>query len=274
MVLEVKGLKKFIKMEEIIKNWKKEIEKYLDIKLPTKKDCPNVLSKAMRYTVFSGGKRLRPILVLCVSEIFDIDRKKVLPVACGIELIHNFSLVHDDLPAMDNDDFRRGLPTCHKKFGEGIAILVGDTLLAYGFQLIAESGNVNLVKDIAEAIGYKGMAGGQVLDLIYKDKKIDEKEKRKVDYMKTGKLFEICFKIPFYFKKIKNEKKKIIENIAENFGIAFQIRDDIEDKEGDIKKLKTKLRNIYKKLKKETLLLGEKGKILFYIFEKIYTDFL
>lgn len=261
-------------MENKIKNWKKEIEEYLDKKLPTKKDCPEVLCEAMRYTVFSGGKRLRPILVLCVSEIFNVSKKKVLPVACGIELIHNFSLVHDDLPSMDNDDFRRGKPTCHKKFGEGIAILVGDALLTYGFQLIAESRNILLIKDIAEAIGYKGMAGGQVLDLIYKGKEINEIEKRKIDYMKTGKLFEMCFRVPFYFKKIKIEKKERIIDIAKNFGIAFQIRDDIEDKEGDIKILKEKLKNIHQKLKKETLFFGKKGQVLLYIFDKIYANFL
>ncbi len=274
MVLGVKELKKFTKMEEIIKNWKKEIDEYLDKKLPTKKDCPSVLSEAMRYTVFSGGKRLRPILVLCVSKILGIDKKKVLPVACGIELIHNFSLVHDDLPSMDNDDFRRGVPTCHKKFGEGIAILVGDALLTYGFQLIAESGKISLVKDVAEAIGYKGMAGGQILDLIYKGKEIKDEEKRKIDYMKTGRLFEICFKVPFYFKKVEKEKKEKIENIAKNFGIAFQIRDDIEDKEGDEIILKEKLKKIYQKLKQETLFFGKKGKILLYIFDRIYFDFL
>ncbi|MCM8784870.1 MAG: polyprenyl synthetase family protein [Candidatus Omnitrophica bacterium] len=261
-------------MEDKIKIWKKEIEDYLDKKLPGKKGSPEILCEAIRYVVFSEGKRLRPILVLCVSDIFEIERKKILPVASGIELIHNFSLVHDDLPSMDNDDFRRGLPTCHKKFGEGIAILVGDTLLAYGFQLIAESGNSLLLKDIAKAIGYEGMAGGQTLDLIYKGQKIPEKEKRKIDYLKTGKLFEICFKVPFYFKNIEVEKKKLVEKIAKNFGIAFQIRDDIEDREGDIEKLRLKLKNIYNKLKKDTLQLREKGKLLLYIFDKIYSDFL
>lgn len=258
-------------MEEKIKFWKEKIEKYLDEILPSEKEEPKILNKAMRYSVFSGGKRLRPILVLCISEIFDIDINKVIPIACGIELIHNFSLVHDDLPSMDNDDFRRGMPTCHKKFGEGIAILVGDALLVYGFKLIAEGKNMELIKDIADAIGYKGMAGGQTFDLIYKGKKIKKKEKEKIDYMKTGKLFEVCFKIPFYFKKIEKEKKKIIEDIGKDFGIAFQIRDDIEDKEGDIKRLKLKLEKIKSRMKKNIMKLGEKSNTLIYIFEKIYS---
>jgi len=260
-------------MEEKIKLWIQKIEKYIDEKLPKENEEPKILNEAIRYSVFSGGKRLRPLLVLCVCEIFDIEFEKVLPIACGIELIHNFSLIHDDLPSMDNDDFRRGLPTCHKKFGEGIAILAGDTLLSYGFKFIAESGKIEIIKDIADAIGCYGMAGGQALDLIYKGKKIEEKEKRKIDYMKTGKLFEICFKIPFYFKKVKKEDKKNIERIAKDFGIAFQIRDDIEDKEGDIDYLRKKLKKIYFRMKKRILLLGKKGETLLWIMNKIYKKF-
>ncbi|MGC8976814.1 MAG: polyprenyl synthetase family protein [Candidatus Ratteibacteria bacterium] len=257
-------------IEEKIKFWKEKIEGYLDKVLPSEKEEPKILNQAIRYAVFSGGKRLRPILVLCISEIFDIEINKVLPIACGIELIHNFSLVHDDLPSMDNDDFRRGLPTCHKKFGEGIAILVGDALLTYGFKLIAEGENLKLIKDVADAIGVKGMAGGQVFDLLYKGEKIDKKIKERINYMKTGKLFEICFKVPFYFKKIKKEEKKIIDNIGKDFGLAFQIRDDIEDKEGDINQLKLELKKIKSKIQKNILKFGEKGKALFYIVEKIY----
>ncbi len=263
-----------MKMEEKIRLWKKKIEEYLDKKLPSEKEAPKVLNEAVRYSVFSGGKRLRPILVFCVSEIFDVDFEKVLPVACGIELIHNFSLIHDDLPSMDNDDFRRGLPTCHKKFGEGIAILAGDALLTYGFKFVGEGGSVSLIKDVADAIGSKGMAGGQALDLICKGKKVDKKTKMRIDYMKTGKLFEICFKVPFYFKKIKNEKRRKIEKIAKNFGIAFQIRDDIEDKEGDIEELKKKLKKVYFEMKKDILSFGNKGKTLLFILDKIYKDFL
>ncbi|MCM8804900.1 MAG: polyprenyl synthetase family protein [Candidatus Omnitrophica bacterium] len=258
-------------MEKKLKLWQEKIERYLNEVLPSGKEEPQILNEAIRYSIFSGGKRLRPILVLCVSEIFDIGINKVLPVACGIELIHNFSLVHDDLPSMDNDDFRRGIPTCHKKFGEGIAILVGDALLTYGFKLIAQSRNIELIKDVADAIGYKGMAGGQVFDLIYKGKKINRKEKGKINYMKTGKLFELCFKIPFYFKKVREEKRKIIEDIGRDFGIAFQIRDDIEDREGDIEELKLELERIKLRLEKNIAKFGKKGEMLFYIVEKIYS---
>ncbi|MCM8771912.1 MAG: polyprenyl synthetase family protein [Candidatus Omnitrophica bacterium] len=262
-----------MKIEEKLKNWKSLIEEYIDENLPSLKENPKILNEAIRYAVFSGGKRLRPIIVLTISEIFNLDLKKVLPIACGIELIHNFSLIHDDLPGMDNDDYRRGLPTCHKKFGEGIAILAGDTLLTYGFKFIAEAGNVSLIKDIADAIGGRGMAGGQTLDLIYKYEKITEKERRRINYLKTGKLFEICFKIPFYFKKINAQEKKKIEKIAKDFGIAFQIRDDIEDKEGDVEKLKKELKSLVLRMKKNISSFKEKGEVLLYIVEKIYGEF-
>lgn len=260
-------------MEEKIKRWKIQIEEYLDKNMPSEKTPPEILHRAMRYSVFSGGKRLRPIIVLCVSEIFNLEIKKVLPVACGIELIHNFSLIHDDLPAMDNDDYRRGMPTCHKKFGEGIAILAGDALLTLAFEFISKTGNIKLIKDIAKSIGSEGMAGGQALDLIYKGEKLEKKEKKNLDYLKTGKLFKICFEVPFYFKKIEGKKKEKIEKVAKNFGIAFQIRDDIEDREGNIEELRGRLKKVYNEMKKDIEFFGEKGKVLSYILEKIYGEF-
>jgi len=253
-----------------IENLRKEIEKYLDKYLPSEKSFPPILHKAMRYSVFSGGKRLRPLIILLVGEILGIDKKKLMPFACGIELIHNFSLIHDDLPAMDNDDYRRGKLTCHKKFGEDIAILAGDALIALGFKLISETDCVPLIKFVADAIGSEGMAGGQVLDMIYKNRKIDKKTKKKIDEKKTGKLFEVCFSGPCFFKKIRKEKKKLLEKIAKNFGIAFQIRDDIEDKEGNTEELKKKLNSIYRKLKKDIEFFGKKGIYLSFLFDKLY----
>ncbi|MCD6407812.1 polyprenyl synthetase family protein [bacterium] len=252
---------------------KKEIDNYLDKVLPKEKEVPEILHKAMRYSVFSGGKRLRPIIVLITGEIFSVSKDKLLPVACGIELIHNFSLIHDDLPAMDNDDFRRGKPTCHKKFGEDIAILAGDALLTLGFELIAKSKNPEIVKEIAYSIGSYGMAGGQTLDILYQNKKISEKLKKKIDGMKTGKLFEICFKVPLFFKKVRKKDKEILHRISKNFGIAFQIRDDIEDKEGDIEKLKKKLKLLYRKLKKDAEYFGKKATLLLEIIDKLYGKF-
>lgn len=256
-----------------LEKFRKEIDNYLEEVLPEEKETPEILHKAMRYSVFSGGKRLRPIIVLTVGEIFSVSKNKLLPVACGIELIHNFSLIHDDLPAMDNDDFIRGKPTCHKKFGEDIAILAGDALLTLGFELIAKSRNSEIVKEVAYSIGSYGMAGGQTLDILHQNKKISKKLKRKLDEMKTGKLFEVCFKIPLFFKKVCKKDKEILHKISKNFGIAFQIRDDIEDKEGDIEKLKKKLKLLYRKLKKDIEHFGKKGDLLSEIIEKLYGKF-
>ncbi|MCS7181075.1 MAG: polyprenyl synthetase family protein, partial [bacterium] len=135
------------------------------------------------------------------------------------------------------------------------------------------SKKIKLIRDIAKAIGHKGMAGGQVFDLLYKNKPMNNHLKKKTDYMKTGKLFEICFKVPFYFKKIKRIEREKIIKIAKNFGIAFQIRDDIEDNEGDIKRLKIKLENIYENLKKELIFFGKRGETLNYLIEKTYGNF-
>ncbi len=250
--------------------YKKLIEKRLDRILPPSDKEPKILHKAMRYSVFSGGKRLRPIIVLAMSKIFGIKEEKVMPAACGIELIHNFSLIHDDLPSLDNDNFRRGRLTCHKKFGEPVAILAGDALLTLGFEIIADSKNPGLIKSVAEAIGSEGMAGGQTIDIRYKNKKIPERMKNLIDEKKTGKLFQICFTTPFFFCRTdRNTRQKTIR-IARDFGTAFQIRDDIEDKEGNSENLRNRLRTIYKRMKQEIEYFGEKGEILSEIIEKLY----
>jgi len=259
--------KKFIRIKE-------EIERYLDKVLPPPDKKPVKLHKAMRYSVFSGGKRLRPIIILICGKIFNIPQKKLLPVAAGIELIHNFSLIHDDLPSMDNDDFRRGKPTCHKKFGEAIAILAGDSLLTLAFQVISECGKPELIKEIAYAIGSEGMAGGQSLDILYQGKKILGRKKREIDGMKTGKLFQLCFKVPFFFKDIPEKDKERMVKIGKEFGLAFQIRDDIEDREGDIEKLKKNLEKHYKNMKREIGYFGKKGKDLELLIDELYGKFL
>lgn len=256
--------------EKELKKYREKIEKYLDTLLPSENTEPKILHRAMRYSVFSGGKRLRPLIVLIAGRMLDVEEKKLLPFACGIELIHNFSLIHDDLPAMDNDDFRRGKETCHKKFNEAIAILAGDALLTLGFKLIAQTGNIKLIKETADAIGSQGMAGGQAIDITYKNKKIGQKTKKNLDFLKTGKLFQLCFSAPLFFKKVEKDKKEKILDIARNFGIAFQIRDDIEDKEGDIEKLKQRMEIYYRKLKKELTFFGDRGILLSYLIEKLY----
>jgi len=261
-----------MKEEKIIKRLKEEVENYLDRILPAKNKKPEILHQAMRYSVFSGGKRLRPVLILAMGETLGVDKKKLLPVACAIELIHNFSLIHDDLPAMDNDDFRRGKFTCHKKFDEAVAILSGDALLTLSFKILAESGNLNLIKKVADAIGSEGMAGGQTLDMQFQQRKAGEKEKKIIDEMKTGKLFQLCFETPLFFKKVPSCVERKIVQLGKDFGLAFQVRDDIEDCEGDKEKLKEKLKTIYVRMKKEIEAFGEKKRLFEKILEKIYGE--
>jgi len=224
----------------------------------------------MRYSIFSGGKRLRPIIVLATSRLFGVKEEKVMPAACGIELIHNFSLIHDDLPSLDNDDFRRGRLTCHKKFGEPVAILAGDALLTLAFKVMAESKNPELIKSVAEAIGSEGMAGGQEMDIHFKGRKIPADIKKRIDVRKTGRLFQLCFTTPFFFKKVNKKEQYHIIQIAKNFGIAFQIRDDIADNEGNTEDLHRRLNIIYRQMKRDVEYFGGSGEMLSEIIEKLY----
>jgi len=256
--------------QDVLIKLKNEVNQCLDKVLPSENREPKILHRAMRYSVFSGGKRLRPILVLVMGDILGVRKNKLLLPACAIELIHNFSLVHDDLPAMDNDDFRRGNPTCHKKFGEAVAILTGDALLTLGFQILAKSGNVKLTEKIATAIGSEGMAGGQMLDIIYQQKSITKRMKKYIDDMKTGKLFQICFQAPLFYKKVSLQMEKRIVQLSKDFGIAFQIRDDMEDMEGNREKLSDRLRVLYKEMKREVDIFEEKGEILRKILDRLY----
>ena len=252
------------------KKYRETIDRHLTKALPSEKTEPKILHKAMRYSVFAGGKRLRPLIVLIVGDMLGVEERKILPIACGIELIHNFSLIHDDLPAMDNDDFRRGKQTCHKKFNEAVAILAGDALLTLGFKMIAETGSPELIKKTADAIGSQGMAGGQTVDILQKNKKLTERVKRNLDLMKTGKLFQLCFSAPLFFKKVDAVKKGKLLNISKNFGIAFQIRDDIEDREGDIEELNYRMETYYKKIQKDIAYLGKKGMLLSCLAERLF----
>ncbi|MBN1445804.1 MAG: polyprenyl synthetase family protein [Candidatus Omnitrophica bacterium] len=257
--------------KRIIEGYRIKTEAYLDKILPTPRGRePKTLHEAMRYSVFSGGKRLRPIIVLITGRLFGVKEEKLMPAACGIELMHNFSLIHDDLPSMDNDDFRRGRQTCHKKFGEGAAILAGDALLTLAFETIAKTGRCSLVRAAAEAVGSEGMAGGQALDIIFQGKKIPCRIKEELDALKTGRLFQLCFSVPFFFANTDKTARKRIDAVAENFGAAFQIRDDIEDMEGNAAVLKNRMNILYGKMKKDISFFGEKGAVLSFMVDSLY----
>lgn len=221
------------------------VNRELDILLPDEDLKPSILHQAMRYSVFAGGKRLRPVLFLATLEALDHTEEGFLPFACALELIHTYSLIHDDLPAMDNDDYRRGMPTCHKKFGEAQAILAGDALLTYAFNLMLmpkEKGAfpdrlLNAIDEVAYGAGIKGMIVGQVVDMESENKEIGLEELKYIHRNKTGALFSASVRSAAI---LSGGDKAILEKLtgyAENLGLAFQIKDDILDVIGDEKKL-------------------------------------
>ncbi|MDR2399081.1 MAG: polyprenyl synthetase family protein [Endomicrobium sp.] len=208
----------------------------------------SIISQSMRYSVLAGGKRLRPIFVFLAAEILGGEVKDVLPAACAVEYLHTYSLVHDDLPAMDNDDLRRGMPTNHKKFGEATAILCGDALLTESFNLITKSNapadNIKeAIKILAGYSGYKGMIAGQVEDTLetgnwsQKSKKILEKKLKFIQIQKTAALIVASLKIGAVLAGAKNTELKALGTYATNIGVAFQITDDILDAYADKKLL-------------------------------------
>ena len=211
-----------------------------------KLQAPKILMEAMRYSLSAGGKRIRPILLLATLEAFEENREKGLDVACAIEMLHTYSLIHDDLPAMDNDDYRRGKPTNHKVFGEANAILAGDALLTYSFEIISSipereevtpDMKLELIRRLAQAAGPEGMVGGQVEDLRNENNpNLSLQELENIHYNKTGKLIIYSIIAGAILAKAGEEKINLLEKFAYHLGIAFQIQDDILDVIGDSEK--------------------------------------
>lgn len=218
-----------------------ELEKYMGFK--TGKN--ETIVKAMHYSLMAGGKRLRPILAIAAYDIFNKNIEEVLPYACGIEMIHTYSLIHDDLPAMDDDDFRRGKPTNHKVFGEGVAVLAGDALLNYAFEIMLQDAikkdnmkpYIESIKVIADAAGINGMIGGQIVDLESENKIIDEDTLNYIHLNKTAALITAPLKVGAIISNACEEDIQNMEFVGKNLGLAFQIRDDILDIVGEKNKL-------------------------------------
>jgi len=194
------------------------------------------LLHAMHYSAICKGKRIRPFLTIKVAELFDADPAVAIDIACTLEFIHIYSLIHDDLPAMDDDDFRRGELTCHKKFDEATAILAGDTLLTYSFELLSNPTlkltpkiKCQLINIISKAIGYQGMAGGQMLDLEAKNQNLSQEQILNLHHLKTGKLLIAAVEIGAILGKATSKQKKALVEYGTAIGLAFQIRDDILD---------------------------------------------
>jgi farnesyl diphosphate synthase len=197
------------------------------------------LLEAMRYSALSEGKRIRPFIVMASAQIFGVNPLQTLNTAAALEFIHAYSLIHDDLPAMDNDDVRRGKPTCHKKYDEATAILAGDSLLTYAFEILAEpethkDANVRiaLIKTISKAAGFMGMAGGQMIDLEKANQKITKEELAKLHRLKTGELFMAAAQCGAILGHAGLEATASLRYFANDLGLAFQIKDDILDHYG------------------------------------------
>lgn len=213
----------------------------LDRWLPKETEEPTSIHRAIRYSVFAGGKRLRPLLVLASGEAVGGAQELLLPVACAIEMIHTYSLIHDDLPSLDNDDMRRGRPTSHKVFGEAIAILAGDALLTLAFQVLASfpieeplrHRKIDAIREIATAAGTPyGMIAGQVVDLESEGKQIDPETLDFIHATKTAALFSASVGSGAIIAGASPEEKAILSNYGRKIGLAFQIIDDLLDAEG------------------------------------------
>ena len=220
-----------------------QVNLYIDKNVVSKDNLQKVVYEAMRYSLLAGGKRIRPVLAIESAAVLGLDAEKVMPFACAIEMIHTYSLIHDDLPAMDNDDFRRGRPSCHKQFDEATAILAGDALLTMAFEIASKGaieaenirGGIEAVKHIAYCAGTEGMIGGQIVDLDAETRKISEEELIYLCERKTGALLRVPVLVAAAVagKENTSEAECLLE-YADTVGLAFQIKDDILDVEGDI----------------------------------------
>jgi geranylgeranyl diphosphate synthase type II len=226
-----------------LKNYLKEclvrVDRALDQYLPAEDTLPVALHKAMRYSVFAGGKRIRPVLMIAACEAVGGDAELVLPAACAMEMIHTYSLIHDDLPAMDDDDLRRGKPTCHIVYGEALAILAGDALQALAFELIAgdnalsPQARVEIISTLAKASGAAGMVGGQVVDLASENTFIDAATLEQMHRRKTGELISASVVCGAIVAGSSGPEREALERYGYDLGLAFQVKDDILDATGE-----------------------------------------
>jgi geranylgeranyl diphosphate synthase, type II len=229
---------------KLLETFSKEYKQLMETELRylvNKPDAPPVIKEAMQYSLEAGGKRIRPLLLFATMAAFGIDPKQGLHAACAIEMIHTYSLIHDDLPSMDDDDLRRGKPTNHKVFGEAIAVLAGDALLTYSFEVVGNIPNeyaapdtkIKLIVEMAKAAGIEGMVGGQVADMEGEGKHLTLDELEYIHIHKTGKILEYCVIAGAVFAGASEIELKKLTLFAHHLGLAFQIRDDILDLEGN-----------------------------------------
>jgi len=208
-------------------------------------DKRQILSDAIHYSVTGGGKRIRPLLTIATYSLFEEEITPILPLAIAIELVHTYSLIHDDLPAMDNDDLRRGRATVHKKFGEDIAILAGDALNTFAFEYLSQNlpihfsptASLLVIQKLGHALGINGMAGGQLLDITSHENNKDASLRNTIHALKTGAVIKACFELPGICLSVPEHHHIVLNNLGEKFGMLFQIIDDILDHTGSTEEL-------------------------------------
>jgi geranylgeranyl diphosphate synthase type II len=225
-----------MKLPEFFEQDRQLVERSLDALLPTSSTPPPSIHQAMRYSVFAGGKRVRPILCLEAARIFAADISAALPVACAFEFIHTYSLIHDDLPALDNDDLRRGKPTCHRQFTEALAILAGDALLTLAFEVLATAPleaerRAAVLAEVARAAGTRGMVGGQVADIEAEGKHVTAEQLEYIHRSKTAALIRAAVVAGALCGGADESDVARLREFGENIGWAFQVVDDILDVE-------------------------------------------
>ena len=227
-------------LEDALATIAHDVDRLFDILLPLPDDARRPLFEAMRHASIGGGKRLRPLLVVASCALFNVDRAAALRVGCAVEAIHVYSLIHDDLPCMDDDDMRRGKPTVHKAFGEAIAVLAGDSLHALAFELVVDESvhpdpfvRVELADGLARASGPAGMAGGQMMDIAAETHAFDLHGVTRLQQMKTGALIAFSVEAGAIMGRVPPEGRSSLRGYARDVGLAFQIADDLLDAEGD-----------------------------------------
>ncbi len=269
-------------IEKYLKQKRVAIESALDKLLHSPRKYPPIIHQAMRYAVFGKGKRLRPVLLIAAAEACGGKASDVLPAACAIEMIHSYSLIHDDLPAIDDDDYRRGKLSCHKKFGEAMAILAGDALLTRAFEVLSRMRfpkdgalQAKVIARITQAIGTEGMLGGQVEDIQFPGSRTQAQTKKRLAYIhshKTGALISVALKVGAILAGASRGELKALDKYGRNFGLAFQITDDMLDKKEKkeltypriygLKGSRERVKSLVKDAKLQLKIFGKKGEIL------------
>ena len=236
-----------------------------------KKQKKTSLISSMKYGLFPGGKKIRSKILLDLGSLFNVNYKTLIKIGAAVECIHAYSLIHDDLPCMDNDNLRRGKLSTHIKFGESTAVLAGNSLLTMSFEILSDPKlmitdkiKVNLIKKLSECSGHSGIAGGQYLDLNFENKKISQKKITDMEIKKTGKLFSFCCMVPAIIKNKNVSTIKFFETIGSEIGLLFQIADDLIDYRGDTKRVGKKTKKDQKRGKANLIsLLGYNNTVIY-----------